>query len=68
MRPHVELDLLGQPQVVIKQIRQPVARSRLGLDLEARGVAVGLGTELDLACLQVTVQRGEPEVAVFMRR
>src|SRR3984885_12423433 len=61
MRPHVELDLLGQPQLVVEQSRQPVAGPGPGLDLESQRVAVGLGAELDLARFQVTVQRREPE-------
>ena len=54
MRPHVELDLLGQPQLVVQQSRQPVASPGPRLDLEVQGVAVRLGAELDLACFQVT--------------
>ena len=49
VRPHVELDLLGQPQPVVEQGRQPVAGPGPGLDLEVQGVAVRLGAELDLA-------------------
>src|ERR1700749_5288151 len=61
MRPHVERDLPGQPQLVVEQSRQPVASPGPGLDLEVQRVAVRLGAELDLACFQVTVQRREPE-------
>ena len=43
MRLHVELDLLGQPQLVVEQSRQPVASPGPGFDLEAQGVAFGLG-------------------------
>src|SRR5579859_1977494 len=47
VRPHVELDLLGQPQPVVEQGREPVAGPGPGFDLEAEGVAVRLGAELD---------------------
>jgi hypothetical protein len=35
LRPHVELDFFGQPQVVVRDVGQPVAGPRPGLDLEA---------------------------------
>src|SRR6185437_2221842 len=63
VRPHVELDLLGQPQLVVQQGRQPVAGPGPGLDLEAQRVTVRPGPELDLARLEVPVQRREPERA-----
>jgi hypothetical protein len=57
----VQLHLLGQPDPVEEEIGQAVAAAGPRLDLEADGVAVGRGPELDLPGLQVAPEGGEPE-------
>src|SRR3954465_15698716 len=60
-RPHMQLDLLAHAQVLVQQIRQPVARSRPRLDAELRHRPVVARSELDLAGLEVSVQGREAE-------
>jgi hypothetical protein len=57
----VQLHLLGQPDPVEQQPRQPVAAAGPGLDLEADGVALVRGPELDLAGLEVALEGDEED-------
>src|SRR4051794_11950018 len=59
--PHVELDLLRHPHPVVEQVREPVGASRPRLDREEEVLTAALGRELDLAGLEMTVERGEPK-------
>ncbi len=54
--PHVQLDLLGQPQVRVHEVREAVAAARPGLDREFESAMVGARAELDLPGLEMTPQ------------
>src|SRR5215203_3551759 len=47
--PHVQLDLLGHPQAVVHQIREPIAAACPRLDPEPEPVPVVARVPLDLA-------------------
>src|SRR5689334_9117036 len=58
--PHVQLDLLAHPQVVVEQVGEAVAAARPALDLEDDLPVLLEGPELDLARLEVARHRHEP--------
>src|SRR5215210_3133214 len=58
--PHVELDLLREPEPVVHQLGEPVAAARPRLDLELDELSIG-GAELDLAGLEMAGERDQPE-------
>src|SRR5918994_180580 len=60
--PHVQLDLLAHAQVVVEQVREPVARARPRLDAELEQLPARR-RELDLAGLEVPLERDEAERA-----
>ncbi len=59
-RPQVQLDLLGHVQAVVQQPREPITAAGPRLDGEDQA-AIELGTELDLAGLQVPLEGGQAE-------
>ena len=61
MGPHVQLNLLGQPELVVHHISEAVPGPGPGFDLEAQDVAVRGRAELDLPGLDVSLQGGQAE-------
>ena len=59
--PHMQLDLLGDPQARVHEVAEAVAAAGPGLDFERDRAVVGGDAELDLAGLEMTRQGGEPE-------
>src|SRR3954466_16351661 len=58
-RPHVQLDLLGHPHAVVEQVRETIAAARPRLDVEDESIALAGRGELDLAGLEMAVERCE---------
>ena len=59
--PHVQLDLLSHAKVRVEQVRETVAAARPGFDDELDRPRARMRPELDLTCLQMALQRGEPK-------
>ncbi len=58
-RPHVQLHLLGEAQVRVQEVRQPVAAARPRLDRELQRSVAAASAELDLTGLEMARQRRE---------
>src|SRR5215217_9414887 len=58
-RPHVQLDLLGHPHAVVEQVGETIAAARPRLDVEDEPIALAGRGELDLAGLEMAVERCE---------
>ena len=59
----MQLDLLGQSQVRVHEVRQPVAAAGPRFDRELEAATIGARTELDLAGLEMAGQRRQAEAA-----
>ncbi len=57
----MHLDLLGRPQVRVRQVREPIAAAGPGLDGELEAAVLAPHAELDLPGLQVAAERGQAQ-------